>query len=46
LKDYGAGKHLGWDPGANTTAIKHNSIGNMQGVLNDVVVTSKRVSPK
>lgn len=46
LKDYGAGQHLGWNPGANTTAIKHNSSGNMQGVLNDVVVTAKRVSPK
>lgn len=46
LKDYGAGQHLGWTPGANTTAIKHNSEGNMQGVLNDVVVTAKRVSPK
>lgn len=47
LKDYNAGSHLGWDPGANkTTAIKHNSNGNMQGVVNDVVITGKRISPR
>lgn len=46
LKDYGAGQHLGWNPGANTTNIKHNSSGNMQGVLDDIVVTAKRISPK
>lgn len=46
LKDYNAGSHLGWDPGANkTTAIKHNSKGNMQGVVNDVVITGRRISP-
>lgn len=34
------------DPGANkTTAIKHNSKGNMQGVVNDVVITGRRISP-
>lgn len=44
LKDYGAGSHLGWNPGANkTTAIKHNNNGNMQGVVNDVVITGKRL---
>lgn len=38
LKDYNAGSHLGWNPGANkTTAIKHNNNGNMQGVVNDVI---------
>lgn len=47
LKDYNAGSHLGWDPGANkTTAIKHNSKGNMQGVVNDVVITGRRISPR
>lgn len=47
LKDYNAGSHLGWDPGANkTTAIKHNNNGNMQGVVNDVVVTGRRISPR
>lgn len=47
LKDYNAGSHLGWDPGANkTTAIKHNNNGNMQGVVNDVVITGKRISPR
>lgn len=46
LKDYNAGSHLGWDPGANkTTAIKHNSNGNMQGVVDDVVITG-RISPR
>ena len=44
LKDYGAGSHLGWNPGANkTTAIKHNNNGNMQGVVNDVIITGKRL---
>ena len=47
LKDYNAGSHLGWNPGANkTTAIKHNNNGNMQGVVNDVIITGKRISPK
>ena len=47
LKDYNAGSHLGWDPGANkTTAIKHNSNGNMQGVVNDVVITGRRINPR
>ena len=47
LKDYNAGSHLGWNPGANkTTAIKHNNNGNMQGVVNDVNKTKKRISPK
>lgn len=47
LKDYNAGSHLGWDPGANkTTAIKHNSNGNMQGVVNDVIITGRRISPR
>lgn len=47
LKDYNAGSHLGWNPGANkTTAIKHNNKGNMQGVVNDVIITGKRISPK
>ena len=47
LKDYNAGSHLGWNPGANkTTAIKHNNNGNMQGVVNDVIITGRRISPK
>ena len=47
LKDYNAGSHLGWNPGANkTTAIKHNNNGNMQGVVDDVVITGRRISPK
>ena len=47
LKDYNAGSHLGWNPGANkTTAIKHNNNSNMQGVVNDVVITGKRMSPR
>lgn len=47
LKDYNAGSHLGWNPGANkTTAIKHNNNGNMQGVVDDVIITGKRISPK
>lgn len=47
LNDYNAGSHLGWNPGANkTTAIKHNSNGNMQGVVNDVIITARRISPK
>ena len=47
LKDYNAGSHLGWNLGANkTTAIKHNNNGNMQGVVNDVIITGKRISPK
>lgn len=47
LKDYNAGSHLGWDPGANkTTAIKHNNNGNMQGVVNDVVITGRRISSR
>ena len=47
LKDYNAGSHLGWNPGANkTTAIKHNNNGNMQGVVNDVIITGKRISPR
>lgn len=47
LKDYNAGSHLGWNPGANkTTAIKHNNNGNMQEVVNDVIITGKRISPK
>lgn len=33
--------------GANkTTAIKHNNNGNMQGVVNDVVITGRRISPR
>lgn len=45
LKDYNA--RLGWNPGANkTTAIKHNNNGNMQGVVNDVIITGRRISPK
>lgn len=47
LKDYNAGSHLGWNPGANkTTAIKHNNNGNMQGVVNDVIITGRQISPK
>lgn len=47
LKDYNAGSHLRWNPGANkTTAIKHNNNGNMQGVVNDVIITGRRISPK
>lgn len=47
LKDYNAGSHLGWNLGANkTTAIKHNNNGNMQGVVDDVVITGRRISPK
>ena len=47
LKDYNAGSHLGWNPEANkTTAIKHNNNGNMQGVVNDVIITGRQISPK
>ena len=47
LKDYGAGQHLGWNPGANKTGnVRHDRNGNMAGQANDVVVTAKRISPK
>ena len=47
LKDYNAGSHLGWNPGANkTTAVRHNNNGNMQGVVNDVIITGRRISPR
>lgn len=47
MKDYGAGQHLGWNPGANVTGnVRHDENGNMVGQSNDVVITAKRISPK
>lgn len=47
LKDYNRGSHLGWNPGANKNAnFRHNASGTMVGVLPEVTVTAKRMSPK
>lgn len=47
FEDYGAGQHLGWNPGANKTGnVRHDKNGNMVGQANDVVIIGKRISPK
>ena len=47
LKDYNRGSHLGWTPGTNEHAnFRHNESGTMEGILPEVTVTGKRISPK
>lgn len=45
LKDYNAGEHLGWNPGANKTVnVNHNIFdGNMQGVIPQITINARKL---